>query len=61
MIPAENPKANIPIFTGDDTSPHRTTEVVTAITRNSSAVAISALFDFILSSEIFIPAMTGTQ
>src|SRR5215216_1959578 len=47
MIPAANPKANIPIFTGDDTLPHSTTDAETAITRNRSAVAISALFDFI--------------
>jgi hypothetical protein len=46
-MPVANPKAYIAIFTGEETSPHNVTDAETAITRKSSAVPISELFDFI--------------
>jgi len=49
-IPAPKPKANIPILTGEDTSPQMATEAAVANIRNRSAVPIKALLDFILYS-----------
>ena len=46
-MPAENPKANIAILTGEVMLPHKVTDEATAISKKSSAVATSARFDFI--------------
>jgi hypothetical protein len=46
-MPAENPKANIAILTGEVMLPHKVTEEAAAISRKSSAVVTSARFDFI--------------
>jgi len=46
-MPAAKPKANMPILTGDETSPHSVIDDETAMTRKSSAIPISVLFDFI--------------
>jgi len=53
-MPAENPKANIAILTGEVMLPHSVTDVETAIMRKSSAVPISELFDFIFLRYFFL-------
>jgi hypothetical protein len=45
--PVANPKAYIPIFTADGTSPQTIADARTATAKQISAIPMSVLFDFI--------------
>jgi hypothetical protein len=49
-MPAPNPKAKKPIFTAEDTSAQITTDETVANNRNSIAMMMRKLFDFIFGS-----------
>jgi hypothetical protein len=48
-MPAPNPKANMPILTGDETSPQIVTDAEAANIKNKSAMMMTVLFDFIFA------------
>jgi hypothetical protein len=53
-MPVAEPKAYMPILTGEETSPLSVTDAETAMMRKSNAVPINALFDFFFLRKFFL-------